>query len=154
MNPHAAPIPIPANAIAGMNNQREVAAGKSGASTTALAPQREDRYDVTVMKVRRGLGLVLEPLQLLGVQHRRGVARLHLGPQVLLGGVEQENDVHQRGVPLQQRQMAPEVGLVLHHGVVVLEEGAGLAASAGALVETGLRLVLCERAWDRANASM
>src|SRR2546428_399750 len=31
---------------------------------------------------------------------------------------------------------------------------AGLAGYAGALVDTGLRLVLCERAWDRASASI
>ena len=37
---------------------------------------------------------------------------------------------------------------------LVLEESAGLAGYAGALVDTGLRLVLCERAWDRANASI
>jgi 5-methylthioadenosine/S-adenosylhomocysteine deaminase len=37
---------------------------------------------------------------------------------------------------------------------LVLEESAGLDAYAGALVGTGLRLVLCERAWDRANASI
>jgi len=37
---------------------------------------------------------------------------------------------------------------------LVLEESAGLDSYAGALVETGLRLVLCERAWDRANASI
>jgi 5-methylthioadenosine/S-adenosylhomocysteine deaminase len=37
---------------------------------------------------------------------------------------------------------------------LVLEESAGLDAYAGALLDTGLRLVLCERAWDRANASI
>jgi 5-methylthioadenosine/S-adenosylhomocysteine deaminase len=37
---------------------------------------------------------------------------------------------------------------------LVLEESAGLDSYAGALVDTGLRLVLCERAWDRANASI
>lgn len=37
---------------------------------------------------------------------------------------------------------------------LVLEEGAGLDGYAGALADTGLRLVLCERAWDRANASV
>ncbi len=37
---------------------------------------------------------------------------------------------------------------------VVLEEGAGLDSYAGALADTGLRLVLCERAWDRINASV
>ena len=36
----------------------------------------------------------------------------------------------------------------------VLEESAGLDGYAGALADTGLRLVLCERAWDRANASI
>jgi hypothetical protein len=37
---------------------------------------------------------------------------------------------------------------------LVLEESAGLDGYAGALADTGLRLVLCERAWDRANASI
>src|SRR5947209_13271886 len=37
---------------------------------------------------------------------------------------------------------------------LVLEESAGLDGYAGALVDTGLRLVLCGRAWDRANASI
>jgi 5-methylthioadenosine/S-adenosylhomocysteine deaminase len=37
---------------------------------------------------------------------------------------------------------------------LVLEEGVGLAGYAGALLDTGLRLVLCERAWDRAKASI
>jgi 5-methylthioadenosine/S-adenosylhomocysteine deaminase len=37
---------------------------------------------------------------------------------------------------------------------LVLEESAGLDSYAEALVDTGLRLVLCERAWDRANASI
>src|SRR4029453_8637494 len=37
---------------------------------------------------------------------------------------------------------------------LVLEESAGLAGYAEALVDTGLRLVLCERAWARANASI
>src|SRR5207249_9877494 len=37
---------------------------------------------------------------------------------------------------------------------LVLEEGTRLDAYAEALVATGLRLVLCERAWDRANASI
>jgi len=37
---------------------------------------------------------------------------------------------------------------------LVLEESAGLDGYAGALSDTGLRLVLCERAWDRANASI
>jgi 5-methylthioadenosine/S-adenosylhomocysteine deaminase len=37
---------------------------------------------------------------------------------------------------------------------LVLEESAGLDSYAGALVDTGLRLVLCERAWDRANAAI
>jgi 5-methylthioadenosine/S-adenosylhomocysteine deaminase len=36
----------------------------------------------------------------------------------------------------------------------VLEESAGLDGYADALLDTGLRLVLCERAWDRANASI
>ena len=37
---------------------------------------------------------------------------------------------------------------------LVLEEGNGLDVYAGALADTGLRLVLCERAWDRARASI
>jgi 5-methylthioadenosine/S-adenosylhomocysteine deaminase len=37
---------------------------------------------------------------------------------------------------------------------LALEEGHGLAGYAGALADTGLRLVLCERAWDRARASI
>ena len=37
---------------------------------------------------------------------------------------------------------------------LVLEEGNGLEVYAGALADTGLRLVLCERAWDRAKASI
>ena len=37
---------------------------------------------------------------------------------------------------------------------LILEEGAGLDAYAAALADTGLRLVLCERAWDRAKASI
>src|SRR5438034_10654308 len=37
---------------------------------------------------------------------------------------------------------------------LVLEESAGLAGYAGGFVGTGLRLVLCERAWDRASASI
>src|SRR5258705_12382696 len=37
---------------------------------------------------------------------------------------------------------------------LVLGESAGLAGYAGALVDTGLRLALCERAWDRASASI
>jgi 5-methylthioadenosine/S-adenosylhomocysteine deaminase len=37
---------------------------------------------------------------------------------------------------------------------LVLEESAGLDGYASALLDTGLRLVLCERAWDRANASI
>jgi 5-methylthioadenosine/S-adenosylhomocysteine deaminase len=37
---------------------------------------------------------------------------------------------------------------------LVLEEGTGIESYAGALRETGLRLVLCERAWDRAHASI
>jgi 5-methylthioadenosine/S-adenosylhomocysteine deaminase len=37
---------------------------------------------------------------------------------------------------------------------LVLEEGSGLATYAAALSDTGLRLVLCERAWDRARASI
>ena len=37
---------------------------------------------------------------------------------------------------------------------LLLEEGAHLERYAGALADTGLRLVLCERAWDRARASV
>jgi 5-methylthioadenosine/S-adenosylhomocysteine deaminase len=37
---------------------------------------------------------------------------------------------------------------------LVLEEGAHLERYAAALVDTGLRLLLCERAWDRARASI
>jgi 5-methylthioadenosine/S-adenosylhomocysteine deaminase len=37
---------------------------------------------------------------------------------------------------------------------LLLEESAGLDAYAGALLDTGLRLVLCERAWDRAKSSI
>jgi 5-methylthioadenosine/S-adenosylhomocysteine deaminase len=37
---------------------------------------------------------------------------------------------------------------------LVLEEGAALERYAAALADTGLRLVLCERAWDRARASI
>jgi len=37
---------------------------------------------------------------------------------------------------------------------LVLEEGAHLERYAQALADTGLRLVLCERAWDRARASI
>jgi 5-methylthioadenosine/S-adenosylhomocysteine deaminase len=37
---------------------------------------------------------------------------------------------------------------------LLLEEGHRLTVYADALADTGLRLVLCERAWDRANASV
>jgi 5-methylthioadenosine/S-adenosylhomocysteine deaminase len=37
---------------------------------------------------------------------------------------------------------------------LILEEGHGLDAYAAALADTGVRLVLCERAWDRARASI
>src|SRR5829696_3021778 len=37
--PQIEPITMPANAITGMNNQRDVSAGNTGASTIALAPQ-------------------------------------------------------------------------------------------------------------------
>ena len=37
---------------------------------------------------------------------------------------------------------------------LILEEGSALDVYAGALADTGLRLVLCERTWDRANASI
>ncbi|HEY2995073.1 MAG TPA: amidohydrolase family protein [Methylomirabilota bacterium] len=37
---------------------------------------------------------------------------------------------------------------------LILEEGGALDAYAGALADSGLRLVLCERAWDRARASI
>ena len=37
---------------------------------------------------------------------------------------------------------------------LVLEDGVGLDSYAGALLDSGLRYLLCERAWDRANASI
>jgi len=37
---------------------------------------------------------------------------------------------------------------------LALEEGTGINSYAGALADTGLRLLLCERAWDRAKASI
>jgi 5-methylthioadenosine/S-adenosylhomocysteine deaminase len=37
---------------------------------------------------------------------------------------------------------------------LVLEEGEALDRYAGALADTGLRLILCERAWDRVNGSI
>jgi 5-methylthioadenosine/S-adenosylhomocysteine deaminase len=37
---------------------------------------------------------------------------------------------------------------------LALQEGSGIDAYAGALADTGLRLVLCERAWDRGQASI
>jgi 5-methylthioadenosine/S-adenosylhomocysteine deaminase len=37
---------------------------------------------------------------------------------------------------------------------LILEESAGVDGYAAALVDTGLRLLLCERAWDRAHASI
>ncbi|HEU4370159.1 MAG TPA: amidohydrolase family protein [Methylomirabilota bacterium] len=37
---------------------------------------------------------------------------------------------------------------------LVLEEGGGIDAYAEALADTGLRLLLCERAWDRARAGI
>jgi 5-methylthioadenosine/S-adenosylhomocysteine deaminase len=37
---------------------------------------------------------------------------------------------------------------------LALQEGGGIDAYAGALADTGLRLVLCERTWDRARASI
>jgi cytosine/adenosine deaminase-related metal-dependent hydrolase len=37
---------------------------------------------------------------------------------------------------------------------LVLEDGVGIAGYAGVLHDSGLRLLLCERAWDRANASI
>jgi 5-methylthioadenosine/S-adenosylhomocysteine deaminase len=37
---------------------------------------------------------------------------------------------------------------------LALEESSGIEPYAGALADTGLRLLLCERAWDRANASI
>ena len=37
---------------------------------------------------------------------------------------------------------------------LALEEGTGIDGYAGALADTGLRLLLCERAWDRARASI
>jgi 5-methylthioadenosine/S-adenosylhomocysteine deaminase len=37
---------------------------------------------------------------------------------------------------------------------LALQEGSGIDAYAGALADTGLRLLLCERAWDRGKASI
>jgi 5-methylthioadenosine/S-adenosylhomocysteine deaminase len=37
---------------------------------------------------------------------------------------------------------------------LALQEGSGIERYAGALADTGLRLLLCERAWDRARASI
>ena len=37
---------------------------------------------------------------------------------------------------------------------LVLEDGVGIDGYAAALVDSGLRFLLCERAWDRANASI
>jgi 5-methylthioadenosine/S-adenosylhomocysteine deaminase len=37
---------------------------------------------------------------------------------------------------------------------LVLEDGVGLDSYAGALLDSGLRYLLCERAWDRTNASI
>ena len=37
---------------------------------------------------------------------------------------------------------------------LVLEEGAGLDAYAGAILDSGVRAVVCERAWDRAKAGI
>jgi 5-methylthioadenosine/S-adenosylhomocysteine deaminase len=37
---------------------------------------------------------------------------------------------------------------------LILEEGCGIETYAGVLAGTGLRLLLCERAWDRARASI
>jgi 5-methylthioadenosine/S-adenosylhomocysteine deaminase len=37
---------------------------------------------------------------------------------------------------------------------LVLEDGTGTETYAGALVESGLRVLLCERAWDRADATI
>jgi 5-methylthioadenosine/S-adenosylhomocysteine deaminase len=37
---------------------------------------------------------------------------------------------------------------------LALEESSGIDSYAGALADTGLRLLLCERAWDRARASI
>jgi 5-methylthioadenosine/S-adenosylhomocysteine deaminase len=61
-----------------------------------------------------------------------------------------------RITPEQERVMALLGALeAIRSGTtLVLEEGAGLGQYAGALVETGLRLVLCERAWDRTGASV
>src|SRR5881397_3788437 len=58
--------------------------------------------------------------------------------------------------PDEERVMALLGALeAIHSGTtLVLEEGTRLDAYAEALVATGLRLVLCERAWDRANASI
>jgi len=37
---------------------------------------------------------------------------------------------------------------------LVLEDGAGIVGHAASLLQSGLRYLLCERAWDRANASI
>jgi 5-methylthioadenosine/S-adenosylhomocysteine deaminase len=37
---------------------------------------------------------------------------------------------------------------------LVLEDGAGLESHAGSLLQSGLRYLLCERAWDRAHAGI
>jgi 5-methylthioadenosine/S-adenosylhomocysteine deaminase len=58
--------------------------------------------------------------------------------------------------PGEERVMA-ELGALeaIRSGTTLaLEEGAGLDGYAGALLDSGLRLVLCERAWDRAGASI
>jgi 5-methylthioadenosine/S-adenosylhomocysteine deaminase len=58
--------------------------------------------------------------------------------------------------PDEERVMALLGALeAIHSGTtLLLEEGEALDRYAGALVDTGLRLVLCERAWDRVNASI
>src|SRR6266852_933333 len=58
--------------------------------------------------------------------------------------------------PDEERVMAVLGALeAIHSGTtLLLEESAHLARYAGALLDTGLRLVLCERAWGRANATI
>jgi 5-methylthioadenosine/S-adenosylhomocysteine deaminase len=56
-----------------------------------------------------------------------------------------------------ERRVMAELGALeaIRSGTtLVLEDGVGLADYADALLDTGLRLLLCERAWDRANASI
>ncbi len=58
--------------------------------------------------------------------------------------------------PDEQRVMAQLGALeAIRSGTTLaLEEGVGIDDYAGALLDSGLRLLLCERAWDRANAAI